>query len=82
MKNIVVLGCCRSGHNFVMNQIKSWDVNNEMLVYNFEDVRPIDYEVSKKAMVSNGKLFNPKLETINIIVVRDLLNWWASYLKW
>ena len=80
MKNIVILGNCRSGHNFVIEQIKSWNPND--LIYNFEDVRPINYETSKLSMVNERQIFNPELETINIIVVRDLLNWWASYLKW
>lgn len=35
-------------------------------IINHEDLRPINYTGN----------------TANIIVVRDLLNWWASYLKW
>lgn len=80
MKNIAILGCCRSGHNFVMEQIKSWNI--KALIYNFEDVKPEYYAKHSKTMVWDGKIFNAKYETINIIVVRDLLNWWASYLKW
>ena len=62
-KRIAIIACCRSGHNFVRNQIESW--TNET-VLNYEDLRPINYTGN----------------TVNIIVIRDLLNWWASYLKW
>ena len=62
-KKKAIIACCRSGHNFVRNQIESWTGET---VINYEDLRPINYTGN----------------TVNIIVVRDLLNWWASYLKW
>lgn len=82
MRNIMLMACCRSGHNFVHEQIKSWDVDKRLLIYNCEDMLPANYEKEKYAIVSQGLLLETQLETIKLIVVRDLLNWWASYLKW
>ena len=79
MKNIVTISNCRSGHNFVMNQISSWlpDAN----VVNFEDVLPEKYISQSDHWLKCG-LINPEYPVIYVIVIRDLLNWWASYLKW
>jgi hypothetical protein len=79
MKQIAIVGCCRSGHNFIINQFKSWNCG---LVFNFEDVVPCNANIVADAMVSEGVKFNPVLPTTYILVCRDLLNWWASYLKW
>ena len=76
------MACCRSGHNFVREQLKSWDVNKQLLIYNCEDMLPANYDTEKYVIVGEGLLLDDKLETIKLIVVRDLLNWWASYLKW
>ena len=78
----MLMACCRSGHNFVHEQLKSWDINKRLLIYNCEDMLPVNYEKEKFAIVSNGFLLDTQRETIKLIVVRDLLNWWASYLKW
>jgi len=89
MKNIVIIACCRSGHNFVRQMIQSW--SPELLIINFEDVQPQDYAQAQKSIImgtcqidsdfSSHKI-NWANKTFNIIVFRDLLNWWASYLKW
>jgi hypothetical protein len=76
------MACCRSGHNFVHEQIKSWDMDKRLLIYNCEDMLPANYDTEKYAIASQGLLIDTQLETIKLIVVRDLLNWWASYLKW
>ena len=76
------MACCRSGHNFIHEQLKSWDVDKQLLIYNCEDMLPANYEKEKYAIVASGQRIDTQLETIKIIVVRDLLNWWASYLKW
>jgi len=69
--DIVIIGCCRSGHNFIRKQVDSWGFDT----FNYEDVVPEQYP----QIPSKGKYpHNPK----NIIVVRDLLNWWASYITW
>lgn len=77
MKNIIVVACCRSGHNFVMNQIRSW---GEFVLVNFEDCLPADYQ--KRLNYLEGTIIDTDLETMPVIVMRDLLNWWASYLVW
>ena len=87
MKNILLFATVRSGHNFIRQQIESWDVRNEFIIGNFEDVQHPDFGKMKNQIVGHaktgpGKLFDYSLETIKIIVVRDLLNWWASYVKW
>ena len=82
MRNIMLIACCRSGHNFIHEQLKSWDVNKQLLIYNCEDMLPANYEEEKYGIVADGLLLDTQFETIKIIVVRDLLNWWASYLKW
>ena len=82
MKNIMLMACCRSGHNFVIEQLKSWDVDKQLLIYNCEDMLPANYGIGKYAIVASGLLLDTELQTYRIIVVRDLLNWWASYLKW
>ncbi len=78
----MLMACCRSGHNFVHEQFKSWDVYKRLLIYNCEDMLPANYDEEKYAIVSQGLLLDTQLETIKIIVVRDLLNWWASDLMW
>lgn len=78
----MLMACCRSGHNFIHEQLKSWDTNKQLLIYNCEDMLPANYEEEKYAIVAMGQLLDTQFETIKIIVVRDLLNWWASYLKW
>ncbi len=80
MKNIIIIACCRSGHNFIMDQIRSW-LPVESILHNFEDILPVHYRDRLKLLEKAGVL-NTKLETIPIIIVRDLLNWWASYLTW
>ena len=77
MKNIILVACCRSGHNFVINQIHSWGDYN---VINFEDVEPEDYQ--KRLNYIEDVFLNNDHDTIPVIVMRDLLNWWASYLTW
>lgn len=77
MQNIIVIACCRSGHNFVMDQIRSWGV---FAPINFEDMLPEKYDYMHD-LYSRGGLI-PANEPVNIIVVRDLLNWWASYMTW
>lgn len=80
MKNIIVIACCRSGHNFVMNQIRSWDMGHA-IIHNFEDLKPLKYEARIKYWTKAGVIDN-YFDTNTIIVVRDLLNWWASYMTW
>ena len=80
MKNIIVIACCRSGHNFVMEQIRSWDMGHALL-HNFEDVRPENYQGRFDYWRQAGVIDN-YFDVNIVIVVRDLLNWWASYLKW
>ena len=77
MKNIIIIACCRSGHNFVMDQIRSWGDYN---IVNFEDMLPAVYQ--KHLNYLDGSLVDISLEVIPIIIVRDLLNWWASYMTW
>ncbi len=78
MKNIIVIACCRSGHNFVMDQIQSW---GEFNTINFEDMLPQKY-INQHEMYCRSYLIDPTRDTNRIVVVRDLLNWWASYLTW
>ena len=75
MKNIVIIACCRSGHNFVRQMIESWF--GRFKIINMEDLQPKDYKSRQPDFPADWSL-----ETVNLIVVRDLLNWWASYLKW
>ncbi len=87
MKNILIFATVRSGHNFIRQQIESWDHDEQFIIGNFEDVQPQNFEDMKYQIVGhpkkgNGELFNYSLETIKVVIVRDLLNWWASYLQW
>lgn len=81
MKNIIVIASCRSGHNFVAEQIRSWGSEGEYIIHNFEDVKPRDHDMMKEQFCTAG-LIDDTLQTITVLVVRDLMNWWASYLKW
>lgn len=81
MKNIIIIASCRSGHNFVAEQIRSWGSEGEYIIHNFEDVKPRDHDMMKEQFCTSG-LIDDTLQTITVLVVRDLMNWWASYLKW
>lgn len=80
MKNIIIVACCRSGHNFVINQINSWSLDHA-IIHNFEDLKPEDHKAKFNYWWEAGVIDN-YYDIDTIIVVRDLLNWWASYLKW
>ena len=78
MKNIIVIACCRSGHNFMMDQIRSWGLSH---IHNWEDCLPSEYSRRWYNHINSG-VIDPNKGTTSIIIVRDLLNWWASYLTW
>ena len=83
MKNFVFIACSRSGHNFVMNQVLSWFPQEVSPIkrYNYENVKCEDTRRTLMAWIEAGQIddmYPIKL----ILIVRDLLNWWASYLYW
>ena len=59
--------------------IESW---GDYDVCNAEDLLPSRFEHAKPCLVANGKLVDFSKETVIVVVVRDLLNWWASYTNW
>lgn len=81
-QNIVIIGCCRSGHNFVREQIKTWDKREKYNIYNLDDFDPRNYHQVKHLIHYKGIPMDHSKPTIAIIVTRGLLNWWASYIMW
>lgn len=77
--NIILFSTVRSGHNFIRQQIESWGDYN---VCNAEDLLPENFELHKPHLVANGKLVDWNQDTAIVVVIRDLLNWWASYVMW
>jgi hypothetical protein len=73
--DLIILSIARSGHNFVRNNIISWKPYEKY--FNLETIKPKNYNNELKKLGKN-KINNKK---DNIIVVRDLLNWLSSYLK-
>ena len=71
----------RSGHNFIRKQVETWDTRREFLIGNFENTLPSNKE-AHATIPAGGALIDYSRETFNIVVVRDLLNWLASYLVW
>lgn len=64
----------RSGHNFVLGNIKSWnDCNYKRKYVNFENFLPEHYDIS----IAESNL-NRFPSSITVIQTRDLLNWFAS----
>lgn len=79
--NIIITSASRGGHNHTANMIRSW-VNNPSRVYKFEGVIPSDYHSHICTMRDGGRVFDVKANSINIIQVRDFLNWSASWVKY
>jgi len=71
--NLNVISSSRSGHNFVMNNIKSWIKDINYNYTNIENITPMKFRLD------NG-YYSIQDNSINVIVVRDYLNWLASYL--
>lgn len=82
MMNVNFIAPSRSGHNFVREQYRSWDKDEKMLLYNMENLHPKDFNERKKEYGYNGIIYNDELVTVNVLVTRDFLNWFASYIKW
>lgn len=80
--NILLIGCCRSGHNFVKDQIEYWDTQNRYTIYPLDDFDPFTWQENKNMVAKNGEPIDLSKPTETIIVTRGLLNWWASYLMW
>ena len=79
-QNIVIIGSCRSGHNFVREQIETWDKKNKYLIFNADDYNPI--AGSPEDLNAKGIPIDIEKPTTAIVVIRGLLNWWASYVMW
>ena len=82
MKNVNFIAPARSGHNFVREQFRSWDEDNQMRLYNMENLYPKDFNEKKTEYVYRGEIYDSRLPSINVLVTRDFLNWLASYVKW
>jgi hypothetical protein len=82
MKNILVIAASRSGHNFVMNMIRSWFPAGMIpKLVNYENMLCEDYQRTVHQWCLAGQ-FDDAVDTfVPVLVVRDLLNWWASYLQ-
>ena len=78
MKKIALFAPSRSGHNMIINSIRSW--NPDAIVGNFENMPPSRFQKQKHAIAGHGKKIDWDDSTLSVIVIRDLLNWFASYL--
>lgn len=67
---ISVLATVRSGHNFIIQNIRSWFK---------EDIKVIDIE---DVTLDNIQFYDTKRSDYKIIVVRSFLNFLASVIKW
>jgi len=81
MKTIIFISASRTGHNFVMNQVQSWfpdEFRPQML--NYENIKAEDLHRTIFKWIEAGQI--EEGATIKCVyIIRDLLNWWASYLK-
>jgi len=72
MKTIIIVANSRSGHNFIKNIVSSWfPVQNYM---NFENYFP-----SSAKVAFNRLPITEQNNSVNLLVLRDLLNWYASF---
>jgi len=75
----MVLATSRSGHHFTKENILSWTADNEnkkRLYINLENILPKNFrEITSKID------FNQYPNSIYIIQIRDLLNWYATWVK-
>lgn len=81
MKTIVFVSGSRTGHNFIINQVRSWfpsDMQPKMV--NYENILAKDYQRTLHAWIEAGQI-DDEFQIIPVLIIRDLLNWWASYLN-
>ena len=76
MKEEIVYGIARSGHNWMCNVIKSWK-GSDYQVYDMESIWPWDF---KEEMCKHFK-FETYPEWPVYVLTRDYLNWAASWIK-
>lgn len=74
MKPTIVIAIPRSGHNFIVDVLRSW-TDRPLDVQGYENLMPEDFH-SHKHNVTPGENYEV------IVLVRDLLNWAASWCKY
>lgn len=79
MKNVIFIAACRTGHNFIMNQVQSWLPESKLV--NYESILAEDYNRTLHQWIKAGQI-DDDYRIFPVLIIRDLLNWWASYLKY
>lgn len=74
MKPTIILGMPRSGHNFLIDVFRSW-TKDPLAVEGYENLLPKDFYRVKHT-------FKSTREVNAVVLVRDLLNWSASWIKY
>lgn len=77
--NLNFIATSRSGHNWIMLMVQSWI--NDSQPYSYENKLPIEFKYLPDKRSINGVRFGSGNRNINFVVVRDLLNWYASFVK-
>ena len=75
-KSIVIFSTGRSGHNWVANLMRSW-LPRDYVVRKMESEPPNRYD--EVMYGRHGELYDPEWPVI--VLVRDYLNWAASWIK-
>ena len=74
---LIFVASAKTGHNFVMNQVRSWFGIKWTYGDNLVNIENVPPNMAAKHIKIRKKDYS------HIIMVnRDLLNWWASCLKW
>lgn len=79
MNYVVIIGTSRSGHNWTSWMFRSWMGNNGIPFYQFENLRPDEFDKTKQnRLLSAGQ----EDDGMVFIQIRDYLNWTASWFKY
>jgi hypothetical protein len=80
MNSISLIAPSRSGHNWTASVIRSW-FEDDTKVRQFEAVNPVDFPAALERRLKYNPL-DPRDPIINVLQVRDYLNFAASWTKY
>jgi len=69
-----LISSCRSGHNYIKNNIESWFDNSRYYI-DLEQINPINFSEEETYTMITPELYSTSFKIVN---VRDLLNWYIA----
>ena len=82
MKQILITGCSRSGHNFVADQIDYWNQDRKYEIIRSDDYHPKLHGRKAIDLYKYGIPADEKKGIVAIWILRGFTNWLASYMMW